>query len=250
MVSICTLAFFAAGCEHSVATWLSMFGMQERKLGEETMAIMTSNFWTAMSVGRVAWAFFAGYVTSAWPAMFANTICCVVGCLCMFIPSHALLWSSAMVVGLGVASSFPAAITLPAEMGITMTPRMMTTLQLTNSFGEMFCPYLMGLVRTLPPTSSHPEPVSQPSQPSPRYRRLSSFGHSPVRVCVSLRTRVCFNRPQAFQYRVPSLFYKMMLGWQSFVLLMLVVPWMMLTRRIPVPAALLRALTGVTARSK
>ena len=44
-----------------------------------------------------------------------------------------------------MASSFPAAVTLPAEMGITMTPRMMTTLQLSASFGEMFCPFLMGV---------------------------------------------------------------------------------------------------------
>ena len=86
------------------------------------MAIMTSNFWTAMSMGRVAWACFAGYVTSAWPALFANTLCCIVSALAMSVPSHALLWSSAMGLGLGVASSFPAAVTLPAEMSITMTP--------------------------------------------------------------------------------------------------------------------------------
>ena len=46
MVAICTLCFFANGCEHAVATWLSSFGIQQRQLGEETMAIMTSNFWT------------------------------------------------------------------------------------------------------------------------------------------------------------------------------------------------------------
>ena len=50
MLSICTLCFFANGCEHAAATWLSSFGIQQRHLGEETMAIMTSNFWTAMSL--------------------------------------------------------------------------------------------------------------------------------------------------------------------------------------------------------
>jgi len=145
MMAICVLCFFANGCEHAAATWLSVFGIQQRGLGEETMAIMTSNFWTAMSIGRVAWACFAGYVTSAWPALFANTLCCIIACMTMFIPSHALLWSSAMGLGLGVASSFPAAVTLPAEMGITMSPKMMTTLQLSASFGEMFCPFVMGV---------------------------------------------------------------------------------------------------------
>jgi hypothetical protein len=49
MTAICTLCFFANGCEHASATWLSSFGIKYRMLGEETMAIMTSNFWTAMS---------------------------------------------------------------------------------------------------------------------------------------------------------------------------------------------------------
>ena len=109
------------------------------------MAIMTSNFWTAMSIGRIAWACFAGFITSAWPALFTNTTCMIGSALAMFIPSHAVLWSSAMGIGLGVASSYPAAVTLPAEMGIRMSPRMMTTLQLSASFGEMLCPFLMGI---------------------------------------------------------------------------------------------------------
>jgi len=157
------------------------------------MAIMTSNFWTAMSIGRIAWACFAGVITSAWPALFANTACCVVSAMCMFIPSPALLWSSAMGVGLGVASSFPAAVTLPAEMGITMTPRMMTSLQLAASFGEMFCPFVMGV---------------------------------------------------AFQYKAYSMFYLLMLGWQLFVLLLLLLLWMLLTRRLPISVGLLRMLSA------
>ena len=191
MMAICTLCFFANGCEHAVATWLSSFGIQQRSLGEETMAIMTSNFWTAMSLGRIAWACFSGFVTSAWPALFLNTICCVLSAGAMAIPSHALLWSSAMGIGLGVASSYPAAVTVPAEMGITMSPRMMTTLQLSASFGEMLCPLLMGI---------------------------------------------------AFQYRRYSLFYVFMFCWQSLVLCLLGLPWMLLTRRLKLPLAILRRL--------
>ena len=190
-MAICTLCFFANGCEHAVATWLSSFGIQQRSLGEETMAIMTSNFWTAMSLGRIAWACFSGFVTSAWPALFLNTVCCVLSAGAMAIPSHALLWSSAMGIGLGVASSYPAAVTVPAEMGITMSPRMMTTLQLSASFGEMLCPLLMGI---------------------------------------------------AFQYRRYSLFYVFMFCWQSLVLCLLGLPWMLLTRRLKLPLAILRRL--------
>ena len=191
MAAICTLCFFANGCEHAVATWLSSFGIQQRHLGEETMAIMTSNFWTAMSMGRIAWALLSGFITSAWPCLFANTLCCIVSALAMAVPSQTLLWSSAVGIGLGVASSFPAAVTLPSEMGIVMTPRMMTTLQLSASGGEMLCPFLMGL---------------------------------------------------AFQLRAYRLFYYLMLGWETFVLCLLGLPWGLLTRRIPVHTSLLRAL--------
>ena len=56
MSAVCALCFFANGCEHAVATWLSAYGVERRGASEETMAIMTSNFWTAMSAGRAGWA--------------------------------------------------------------------------------------------------------------------------------------------------------------------------------------------------
>lgn len=152
-----------------------------------------------MSLGRIAWAMFSGVVTSAWPPIFANTICCVVSAAVMFVPSHALLWSSVMGMGLGVASSFPAAVTVPAEMGITMSPQMMTTLQLAASFGEMFCPFLMGM---------------------------------------------------AFQMRAYTMFHTLMLCWQSFVLCALGVPWLLLTRRVKLPLALVRRLASPCAAAK
>ena len=37
----------------------------------------------------------------------------------------------------------------------------------------------------------------------------------------------------------------LMFGWQLFVLVLLTLPWMLLTRRMPVPIELLRRLTGV-----
>ena len=37
------------------------------------------------------------------------------------------------------------AMTLPPEVGLTMTARMFTTLQLSASFGEMLCPFIMGI---------------------------------------------------------------------------------------------------------
>ena len=96
-----------------------------------------------------------------------------------------------MGIGLGVASSYPAAVTVPTEMGIVMSPKMMTTLQLSASFGEMFCPFMMGI---------------------------------------------------AFQFRHYYLFYTFMFAWQTFVLCLLGLPYVLLTRRMKIPMALLRRL--------
>ena len=72
-----------------------------------------------------------------------------------------------------------------------MAPRMMTTLQLSASFGEMFCPFIMGV---------------------------------------------------AFQMKQYWLFYGLMFGWELFVLVMLTIPWALLTRRLALPLPLLRCL--------
>jgi len=146
LVTICTLCFFANGAEHSVATWLPPYGTKACGLSEESMAIMTSNFWTTMSLGRVAWASLSGLITSAWPALFANTILCVASSALFFSTDQGLVWAGALGIGAGISFSFPAAITLPPEIGIEMTPRSLMTLQFCASFGEMFCPFVMGVL--------------------------------------------------------------------------------------------------------
>jgi hypothetical protein len=272
MVTISALCFFATSLEHSTATWLPAFGIKQRGLGEETMAIMSSNFWTAMSIGRIGWAFLSGAVTSAWPAVFANTICCILSGVAMVVPSNAMLWSSAMGIGLGVASSFPAvrraatlrralppsppqarscvqygaygasaqygaygasaqygvrrasarhpilrrppmpappprpliasrvclclrppraqSMTLPPELGIVMTPRMLMTIQLACSLGEMLGPFVIGL---------------------------------------------------AFEMRRYSFFYELTIVSELLVLALLVAAWLLLTRRLALPRTWLSA---------
>lgn len=146
LVTICTMCFFANGAEHTVATWLPPYGTKACGLSESTMAIMTSNFWTTMSLGRVAWASFSGLIPSAWPALFANTIVCVASSALFFSTAQGLVWGGALGIGAGISFSFPAAITLPPEIGIEMTPRSLMTLQFCASFGEMFCPFVVGVL--------------------------------------------------------------------------------------------------------
>ena len=146
MVSTCMIGFFANGCEHAVATWLSPYGVRRCAVSEEAMAIMTSNFWSTMAAGRCAWAMFSTMILSTWPVLFFNGACCLLSCLLFNAQSERLLWVGAMGAGVGVSSTFPALVTLAAELGIEMTPKMLATLQLTASGGEMAVPFLIGLL--------------------------------------------------------------------------------------------------------
>ena len=173
MGSICTLCFFANGCEHAVATWLSAYGVERRGASEETMAIMTSNFWTAMSAGRAGWACVSALVPSAWPVLFLNTGLCIASCFCIMVRSKTLLWLGAVGIGFGVSSSFPAAITCAAPRRASPPrPPPFSTLLLhapSPRSSSSSSPVHPSLSSTLP----HP-----PSRPSGHSYHAHSMGHS------------------------------------------------------------------------
>jgi len=146
MFMTAVIGFFANGCEHAVATWLSAYGVRRCKLSEETMAIMTSNYWTAMATGRLVWALCSGIVPSAWPVLVVNGGCCLCSTVLLAQTSESMLWLGALGVGVGVSSTFPALITLLPECNVEMQPARMATLQLCASAGEMLCPFFLGII--------------------------------------------------------------------------------------------------------
>ena len=162
-----------------------------------------------------------------------NTLCCIASGLVLAVPSNALLWSSAMGIGLGVASSFPASVTLPPELGVQMTPRMMTTLQLCASFGEMLCPFIMGIAFQVHLCSFPHRLLSR----SARWKRSMRRPISPSRLLTLTPTLTL-----TLQMKLYSLFYILYVVWELLVLVLLSIAWLLLTRRIAVPAALLRRL--------
>ena len=140
------IAFFANGCEHAAATWLTTYGIHKCSLNEETMALMTSNYWTTMSLGRLVWAACSAYVSSAWPVLFLNATFCLAAGVFFYSTNEGMVWTGAILLGAGVSSAFPALITLAPELNIDMTPKRMAILQFSASGGEMICPFLMGII--------------------------------------------------------------------------------------------------------
>ena len=68
------------------------------------MAIMTSNFWTTMSIGRVLWAVFSGSIESAWPVIFAQSGMCLLSGVCLMSTDQTVVWSGAMLIGAAALS--------------------------------------------------------------------------------------------------------------------------------------------------
>ena len=53
---------------------LSPYGIEQGRLSEERMAMMSSVYWGVMCAGRVVWAAISGVITSTWPMLFFDVI--------------------------------------------------------------------------------------------------------------------------------------------------------------------------------
>lgn len=112
--SMCAILCCVTGSEHSVATWLALFGVEVGGLSEETsehaqslpppsylplrllhrldyaacfaVALMSSFFWGSICTGRLVWCVASELITTAWPMLFADLILMLSG-VCLFSPN-------------------------------------------------------------------------------------------------------------------------------------------------------------------
>jgi hypothetical protein len=145
-----TCLFCATGTEHAVGTWLPTLGTAYGGISPATMATMSSFFWATICAGRVGWWVLSQLITSAWPVLFLDGLAMLLAGVLFALYSPArgpgLLWSACLLLGLGCASSLPCALTMPAEASLTLTPAMLTALNLAGTLGEMLAPYCIGLL--------------------------------------------------------------------------------------------------------
>lgn len=149
-VSLCCIT----GDEHAVATWLAPMGVDD-KISENTMALMSSGFWAAVLVGRIAWFFLAGRISGgSWHVLVLDLALMLLGgCIMLHAVGVAKaggnpepsLWAGSMSLGLGASSGLPCVLTLPAEAGLAVGPTGLLALNSAGSLGELAFPYFAGL---------------------------------------------------------------------------------------------------------
>ncbi|EOD05822.1 hypothetical protein EMIHUDRAFT_453634 [Emiliania huxleyi CCMP1516] len=147
--AMATVLFSVTAAEHGVATWLPTYGQRVGAMELSSLALLSSVFWAVVTAGRVAWSAFAASVSSAWHALAFDASVMVVSGLSYLgyelLQSQWLLWLGTCGLGIAIASSVPAAMALPAEGDVIISPNVMLVFNFAMSLGELLAPYTIGL---------------------------------------------------------------------------------------------------------
>jgi fucose permease len=135
--------FLEVGAEASVMGWYFSYAAG-RGAGEATAGLMSSGFWAAFTVGRLA---------TVWLSVRARAVTVILAQLCFAIglavlllvlpPSPALLWIGAIGFGLAVAPIFPSTFGY-AQRLMGLSGKLTGYFLVGSSAGGMFWPWLIG----------------------------------------------------------------------------------------------------------
>ncbi len=144
IVFTATILFFYVGAELGFGGWIYTYALELNLADATTAAYLTSAFWGAFSIGRLA---SIPMATRLRPRtqMFADFAGCVAGMLIiiLFAGSQIALWAGTMVVGFSMASVFPVTITL-AERRMVVTGQITSWFFVGVGLGSMLMPWLIG----------------------------------------------------------------------------------------------------------
>lgn len=138
------ILFFYVGAELGFGGWIYTYALESNLADATTAAYLTSAFWGAFSIGRLA---SIPMATRLRPRtqMFADFAGCIAGMLIiiLFAGSQIALWAGTMVVGFSMASVFPVTITL-AERRMVVTGQVTSWFFVGVGLGSMLMPWLIG----------------------------------------------------------------------------------------------------------
>ena len=109
----------ANGSELGPAAWLPSYAIMRFQMSDVTASLVLSVFWFGMTLGRFLSVLLAIALRPRTIIMLDLSLA-VVGAVMLLSPAQWALWAGAAVAGLGVSSLFPAAVSLPAEIGVVM----------------------------------------------------------------------------------------------------------------------------------
>lgn len=141
---IALLLALYVGAEAAFGGWIHTYAVALDLSDATTAAYLTSAFWGALTVGRLAAIPLAARYRPR-SILLADLVGCLVsvGILLLWPGSLAAIWLGSLGLGFSMASIFPTAITL-AERRIPITGQVTGWFLVASSIGAMFVPWLIG----------------------------------------------------------------------------------------------------------
>jgi len=145
MVVLITLFFFLhVGAEIAYSGWISTYAIEKNILKEAQAAYLTSLFWGAITVGRLATVPFSSRVAPARILMGNLTGCLISTGLLLFFPgSREILWFSTFLMGFSMAAMFPVSI-LFADRCMKINGKVVGIFLVGANTGGMVIPWIIG----------------------------------------------------------------------------------------------------------
>jgi len=145
IITLLVLFFFlfVAG-EISYAGWIAPYVVASDLATEANAAYLTSLFWGALTIGRLI-SIPLAFRFSLKVILWSDLLLCMLGLLIILVWPQTLtmVGVGTILVGLGMASLFPAGISL-AERSMTVTGRITSFLLVGGSLGSMSIPWIIG----------------------------------------------------------------------------------------------------------
>ncbi|XP_054722080.1 sodium-dependent glucose transporter 1-like [Uloborus diversus] len=143
LVVLCGLLLFVeTGTEIGFAQMLTTYAAKGTlKLTTTTGSYMTSAFWAAFTISRLASVFLATKFSNLTLLAYDLGITSVGAILLLTLSNHEwILWLSSVLIGIGIASFFPATLAW-LDSYINVTNKIASLLVLGGAFGEMLIPF-------------------------------------------------------------------------------------------------------------
>jgi FHS family Na+ dependent glucose MFS transporter 1 len=144
VVLLALFFFLYVGVEIGFAGWIFTYAQAQSLAGQATAAYLTSGFWGAFTLGRLAGIPLGARVRPRW-ILLVDLLGALGGLALMLArpDSLAALWAGTLALGLFLASIFPTTVTL-ADRRVGLTGRMTGWIFSGASAGAMTLPWLMG----------------------------------------------------------------------------------------------------------
>jgi len=144
LVLIVAFLLLYVGAEVGFGGWIYTYALELNLANETTGAYLTSAFWGAFTAGRLISIPIAARFRPRW-ILFADLVGGILslGLIILLRNSETALWAGSILLGLFIASVFPAMFTL-AERRMTLTGKVTSWFFVGASAGAMFFPWLMG----------------------------------------------------------------------------------------------------------